>query len=797
MSNELNKEFDLPEQPVTSLTNNRNNNSDFDTVKLEHVLTKSWKFVVLIFLLCTTLAFIYNRYTKPLYRSSATIQLEFNEDAKIIGLGSNLGGPQAKSLSTEIELLKSNMLYNQVLKKLDLSTSYFYEGKFINDEKFSSSNIPFKIQFDTNQASIFYDRPVFITANKDNSLTVKYSKNLEDYINLTTHFNDTVSIDDFKFTIKKTASTKQLIEAPFYFRINSEKTLLNYLNKNLSIEILNYQANTLGIHFTDFNKLKAKTINQAIIDVYLLKSIEQKQKSNAQTLGYIDRQLDSTQVKLEHTEDQMQALSQGSIFGNTSESYKLLSHQIAKYELEKNELSQKTELLNHLNNLIINNEDLDNFIPNLEGLAGTSLTASITHLNDINQEFQKLQESHKPSTLSYKNKEIERNATRNTILGYIFENKKILLERLQEISNNLQEINDELLKLPSKETDLVRLKRYYGLYEQFFLLLNQKKVEFETAKAGKVPDFLVLSSAEIDKSPITASPSFIYIISLITALLFSFSLILSLFFLQNKILNKNELEKISNIPVIGSIPKYRGEKMQYSKLQVIDFPQSRISESFRNIRSNLEYICPDKPVRMITISSTISGEGKTFITLNLAGILALSGKKVIVLDLDMRKPKLHLGFDTVNGKGISDLLVGKSTIADCIKHSSFKDLDFITAGNKPPNPSELILNKNFDILLYELKTSYDVILIDTPPIGLVTDGIHAMKKADVQLYIARANHTKTSMIKDVEFIRASKRLSNLSFILNDVSKGSSYGHSGYGYGYGYYDDELKSTPNKA
>ena len=247
------------------------------------------------------------------------------------------------------------------------------------------------------------------------------------------------------------------------------------------------------------------------------------------------------------------------------------------------------------------------------------------------------------------------------------------------------------------------------------------------------------------------------------------------------------MEKISKLPVIGSIPHFKTVKMQHSKLQVIDFPQSRVSEAFRNVRSNLEFFSPKTNSRLITISSTVGGEGKTFITLNLAGIIALSGKKTIVLDLDMRKPKLHLGFDTTNKFGMSDLLIGKNTIFECTKHSKVEGLDYITAGSTPPNPSELILNKRLEEVIIELKETYDTILIDTPPIGLVTDGISVMQIADIQLYVARSGYTKISMLKEIELIKRNKHFSNLSIILNDVSKGRSYGYSGYGND--YYDEE--------
>lgn len=796
MSNDLNQEFNLSNQTskLQPPTVQQTSQGSFDTVRLVHVVQKSWAWMTLTLFICVILAFFYNRYTKPLFRASSIIQLEFNDDAKLSGLTAKISGgrkQKAKSLSGEIEIIKSNVLYEELLKKINLQVSYYYEGQVINDEKFGSET-PFSVSIAPENNSPLYSKPIYVSIKNQYTVNITTDQGSSEEKTREVNFNQQVTVKGFTFSIKPTNSSLNNISAPYFFKIKSKPILLKYLNKNLAVEILNYEANTLAIHFSDYNKKKAKRITEEIIDIYLKKSVEQKQKSNAQTLSYINNQLDSTLRKLEDIEGQMQNLSKGSMFGNTSEAYNLITTQIDKYVTAKNELSDKLELLSHLNKLISNNEELDSFIPQLEGLGTSSLTASITHLNEINQEFLKLRESHKSSTLSYKNKEIERNSTRNTILGYIFENNKILLKKLQEISDKLSQLNSELRKLPSKETDLVGLKRYYGLYENFFLLLNQKKVEFETAKAGKVPDFLILSNPQLDEAPVTINPKLIYIIFVALALFLSFLILVTIFFLENKILNQKELEKITSIPVIGSVPKFKTEKMNYSKLQVIDFPQSRISEAFRNIRSNLEFFCPNKSTRIITVSSTISGEGKTFITLNLAGILALSDKKVIVLDLDMRKPKLHLGFDTNNDEGMSDLLISKNTVSKCIKHSGFKGLDFITAGNKPPNPSELILNKNFDSVLDDLKEIYDIIIIDTPPIGLVTDGISAMQKADIQLYIARAGYTSIPMLKDVELIKRNKQFANMSIILNDVSKGRSYGHSGYGDGYGYYNDEKKT-----
>ena len=225
----------------------------------------------------------------------------------------------------------------------------------------------------------------------------------------------------------------------------------------------------------------------------------------------------------------------------------------------------------------------------------------------------------------------------------------------------------------------------------------------------------------------------------------------------------------------------------------------------------MQFLSNKKSAKIIAITSTISGEGKTFIALNLAGIIAFSGKKVVVLDLDMRKPKLHLGFGAENNNGMSTLLIEKDSLDNCIRHSDLDGLDFITAGPIPPNPSELIINGVLDVLIEELKKDYDMIVIDNPPVGLVTDGIPIIQKADYPIYIFKANYSKKNFIQNVDRIINENNVPNLSIILNSVdieNKGYGYNYGyGYGYGYGYdygsssayggyYTDEASTDKNK-
>ncbi len=209
----------------------------------------------------------------------------------------------------------------------------------------------------------------------------------------------------------------------------------------------------------------------------------------------------------------------------------------------------------------------------------------------------------------------------------------------------------------------------------------------------------------------------------------------------------------------------------------------------------------------MVVTSTISGEGKTFIAINLAGVIAFSGKRVVILDLDMRKPKIHLGFNVENNKGVSTILIGKDKVEECVITSSLENLKFITAGPVPPNPSELIISKNMDKLLDYLRTKFDIIIIDTPPVGIVSDGIPMIKRADFPIYILRANYSRKIFIHNIIKLMDENKVKNMSLILNSIdltrlkygygynysySYGYGYGYGyTYGYGYGYYEEDMK------
>ena len=323
------------------------------------------------------------------------------------------------------------------------------------------------------------------------------------------------------------------------------------------------------------------------------------------------------------------------------------------------------------------------------------------------------------------------------------------------------------------------------------LALRKSKMELEITRAGTVTNYVILSPASLPQGPIKPEKLLIYGVALSFSLVFSFVFLLVRYLLNNKITSLRELEKLIQVPILGAVPKYNKEKIPLTKLVIKPSSKSAISESLRTIRTNMEFLNGTKESHIITITSTISGEGKTFIAVNMGAIIAFSKQKVCIVDLDMRKPKVHLAFgDEAAVHGVSTLLIGKSSLDECIRHSQIDNLDYIPAGPNPPNPSELILHDEYKTLLKDLRKKYDMVILDTPPVGLVTDAVLSMKNSDIQIYVVRSDYSKRSFTKSIENLNRLNQFPNLTVIFNSLkSSNSGYGHGyGYGYGYGYYED---------
>ncbi len=758
----------------------------FDLEKFKYVLKSGWWWLLIFFGICLGSSYLIVRYTKPVFESKSILKLQFESEASSLGLGSNIDF-ELNEISGEIELLKSKLFFSKVVDVINMDVSYFYYGDFLVDERYR--NNPFAVAYKIKNPA-FFDKPIDIKLNSANAFEISYDYNGEVYSS-THRFGEPISTDNFNFLIEKTPYFKEEeVLGKYYFVINSTDALINYLQGNVTVRPENLNAKTILISLQDFNKYKARDIVTAIDTLYLGYTKDTKNTVLEQKIKFLDEQIASTEQKLEFYEDYFESFI---IENRTTNLQTDLSNTIKTLNMLD---SQRFNIRSRLTDIELMEKQLLSdeplivspvFVNQLPALIAGELKSYL----ELQGERSAKLESYNENTFVVGRLDNQMLSLRKSLKEQVSEYKENLMTQLSQTKIRKNKLEGSFVSLPTMGTEYNKNQRLYALQEDFLLSLRQSKMELEITKAGTVPKSVILSPASLEGSPIKPQPLLILGVGAVLGLVLSVGFILISYLLHNSITSLRELERLTDVPIIGTVPYYRKKRLSVSKLVIKADSKSAISESLRTIRTNMEFLHGPEKEKIVTITSTVSGEGKTFIAVNMAAIIALSNHKVCVVDMDMRKPKVHLAFDQENlDQGVSTILIGKSKIKDCIHSTDLENLDFIPAGPIPPNPSELILNDSYEDLLNELKSKYEFIILDTPPIGLVTDAIQSMKKSDLQMYVMRADYSQRSFVKSLENLKKVNHFSNLTVVFNSLkSNGRGYGY-GYGSGYaqGYYED---------
>jgi len=775
-------------------------NDKFDFVIFLQILKKNYWIALVLMALSVLGAFLYLRYTQPVYTSTSVLQInETNRTTRVLAIEDVY---QDDDISKVIELLRSKEFLKRVFKKLDLDVSYYVEGTFLATELYKYS--PFKIEWKANSSELF-DTPFYIDFKDPNNATLLiYKGDVELVENITINEWSDIKGGSIRCQIKDFNNISYQKENykgnRFYFEINNPQNIVGKHIRNLQISLLNRSAQTVQISYSGFNAEKSADIVNTVAEEYLKYDVELKKESAYNILDFIEDRLKVIYQNLDETEKKLHAFKQENKLGmeqlhGAVSPFPIFTTKINEFEDEITKLEFELVALQRIDKQIHNNDNL-NVYELIASLAGTKSEVIVVNVLNNLQQFI----NHKEQLLN----DVTPDNLKIKILEKQIENQKSLLKdfisttitRLESNKNDYQnKIEEYQKKLFSDnnfdELEYSKLERLYAINEGFYHKLIEKKAEYLISQAGYVSQNTILEIATVPRAPISPIKNKIYPIFFLVGLFLGAGYILIRFLFYDEIPSINVIQNYTDAPILGTVPNYKKE-IPVSQLLVNKKPNSLFSEAFRTIRSNLQFISHGAETKIITVSSTISGEGKTFVAINLAGILAISGKKVILLDLDLRKPRIHLGFNTSNEKGISTLLIGKHTLEECVQQSSLQSFDFITAGPIPPNPAELAAGKQMENLIAELEDLYDIIIVDTPPVGIVTDALSNLQRANYPIYIMKANVSKRHFINNVNNLIEKKNMDNLSIILNgvDVHQGryGSYGY-GYGYGYGYYADE--------
>ena len=787
------------------MENYQEKNEQIDVKEIFEKYYQYWYFFIIAIVMSIFIGFLFLRYSPKVYNASTTILVK-DENNTSLGSDNIIDGidlfGKNRNIKNEIGILRSFSLVKQTLKEVDFNISYLNEGKLTSVDIYSRS--PFKIVLDSNHLQSLEVKFYVTLISKDefvietkvesgqfyNLIEESYLRSSDVVFNYEEYhkFDQWIESDYFKFKLEKKDFTLYDEENwnNYAFVINDINSLTEKFLKRIKIKEIEKDASILKVSLEGNNTIKIADFLDAFSKNYLQIGLNEKNEIATNTISFINNQLIEIRDSLSNIESVLEKFKTENPKIELSKKEYGAFYQIQKLEEEQAILKLNNKYYISLKDYLIKNDNIENILsPSSMGINDPLLNNLILELSRLYSEFEITSQNTKsihPAVKSLKN---QITITKGKILENI-ENIIISSElSLNDIEYRINEFDKLINTLPESERKLVRIQRKYNLNETTYTYLLEKRAEASIAKAGNVADNKIIDKARLSsQDPISPNSRSIYIISIFFGIIIPGIWITAKDLLNDKINSKKDVKKLCDIPILGSIT----HNNKGTNLVVQNHPKSAISESLRTIRTNIQYLSSDKEQKVICVSSSISGEGKSFCSMNLSSILASANNKTVLIGADMRKPKIFDDFELNNDTGLSSYLIGVSTLKEVTQKTNDENLDIIISGPIPPNPAELLEKKIMTDLLIELKKTYKYIIIDTPPIGLVTDGQILMNKSDINLLMVRQGYTTKQMVANINEITQKNNIKNLNIILNDVkSYNSKYG---YQYGYGYYEEDL-------
>jgi capsular exopolysaccharide synthesis family protein len=754
-----------------------------------------WRWIVLSVILAMTVSFFYLRYASDVYQTSAKIKILDNSNTafKLPSDNVSIFGTSEISKGNEIVIMKSSRIIGAVVDSLNLTTEIYGVGRIKSIELWK--NAPFRVVWAKEKDSLTVQQTSFQIILTKKGYMLK--GNNKKYQFGETNFSTAVPC---KIILKNISFLNKVVGSAYQINLKTRKNVIQSISNSIAIDYVVKQSDILSLTLNGYNQEKINDIINTLIEVFNQDGIRDRQLVSKKTIEFVDdrfkflfNELDVIETskanfkkekELSYVEADASVLMQKNY--ESKSKLENATTQIALAELMKNSLNLSKGLELLPSNIGIENGEINGLVANYNEQI---LKRNKLLLSGGGESNPMVKET---TTLALQIK----NNIKASIIGY----KNILEFNQNELSRISNLDKTKYSKVPFNEKGVRSIERQQSIKESLYVLLLQKREEAAINLAITNPSIKVVDHAVFSANPIAPERNVIFITTLLIGLLFPISFIYFYYLLDNKINSKEDLELlIPDVPVIAEIPFIQTES---KTIQFLD--RSILSESFRILRNNINYINPIKNAGSILfVTSTIKGEGKTFVSLNLAITLSTLGKKVILVGADLRNPQLHrkLDIDRPNLKGVTNYLYDTNVQIEDIKVKHLADanlnFDIIFSGTIPPNPAELLSNGRFEILLNQIKNDYDYIIVDTAPTLLVADTTLILHLADTVLYVTRANFTEKKLLQFISNLKTLNSIKNMGLILNNVGQSKGYGHSysyNYGYGYGYDNEPIKNRP---
>lgn len=742
-----------------------------------------WPFFVLLLIISMGGAWLYLRYKTPAYKTTATILIK---DDKQNAANSDLLDAldifgSKKNVENEVEILQSKTLMQEVVENLHLYAPLIIEGRLRSQSAYIVS-------------------PIVVQIKEPDSL-----KNLEKIEFKYNEIEKTVTIENTVYPLNKWVNTRfGLLEFlpninykesfrgdkdnRLFFSTVKVKKVANDILSQLNVSASSKQSSVINLEIEGEIPTRGEDILNELLKVYDQAAILDKNVLAANTLKFVEDRLKYVVNELDSVEGRLQSFKAKNQITDISAQGQIFLQTVASNDEKLSDINMQLAVLDQVEKYVKSKEGLGGVVPATLGVPDPALTDLLQKLAGLELQYtqtKKIVPENNPAVVALVD---GINKLKPGILENIQSQRKNLLAGKRDLTNTNNQYASMLKAIPEKERELLGISRQQSIKNNIYTFLLQKREETALSFASAIADSRIIDKAQSSDIPVSPKRQFIYLASILIALILGIGIFSLKEMLTRTVQDRAGIERHTGIPFLGEV-MYDKSK---SPIVITEGKRSFIAEQFRQLRTSLSYMGIDESHKKILITSSISGEGKSFIAANLAISLALMGKKVVLLEMDLRKPKLSEQFNLSRNTGISNYLIGKIPEAELIRNTGIENLSLIPSGPIPPNPSELISNGKLNELLKYLDSNFDYILIDTAPISPVTDAFILSPIADVSLFVVRYEYTPKMFIQKLEEQNKKGTLKNPAIVYNGI-KIKGIGNNGYGYGYGYgYTDETEN-----
>lgn len=770
-------------------TNNSSNKNDqgLNIVDLFMYLASQWKWFLLSILICGGIAW-YNYARAPLvyFRSATVIIKDPSNKASTSGLDRFDNFINKVNVANEILQFRSKKLMREVVQRVHADVSYQIKDGLRNNELYNESPVLVSLPDALPEQSFSFT----MTLKDAKTVTLSDFSGIEAKPSYEVALNDTVAIiEGMNVVVTATNYLRDSwLNTPIRVQKLPVESMVNYYKNALGIQQEEEEASILTLALKDSSPARAEDVLNTLITVYNEEAIKEKNQVAVNTANFINERLIIIERELGNVESNLESFKQRNQIVDIASSAGMYMTESQKYNADAMELETQLRLANFIKDYLTDPGKETDLIPSNTGISDMNIENQISLYNAA-----KLKRDHLIDDSSVNNPVVQElnnslRAMKQSIIRAVDNMIVSLNVKRNDAQNREMRAQDRVTAIPTKERQMLSIERQQKIKEALYLFLLNKREENALSQAMADNNARVIDGAEGSNAPISPNRNRILLLGLLVGIALPGAVCLAILFMDTRVHGRKDIEGVTSVPYLGEIPLDKEAMKDHRKkvMAVKEQGDDIVSEAFRILRTNMAFLSKkDKPAQVITFTSFNIGAGKTFIARNLSMSLAYMKKRVVMVDLDIRKGTLsrHFGHYHV---GVTNYLSDNTVkVDDIIQHQ--EGFDLIPAGILAPNPAELLMDNRLDELMNELRTRYDYIIADNVPVDLIADATIANRIADLTIFVVRAGKLDRRQLPDIEKLYQEKKLKNMALVLNGANpERHGYGYSyGYGYGYGY------------